>query len=93
MPGHGYLIFCLSHCCLRAVNGAHDQRHHRAFAGCRRPVFPVAVAKLQERLFRFQEHYERIAAPFEWKFTRADLDALLERFQSDETPDPLRRAA
>lgn len=51
------------------------------------------MAKLQERLFRFQEHYERIAAPFEWKFTRADLDALLERFQSDETPDPLRRAA
>lgn len=30
-----------------------------------------------ERLLRFQEHYESIATPFEWKFTRADLRRLI----------------
>ena len=32
-----------------------------------------------QRLFRFQEHYERIAKPFEWKFTRADLTKILNK--------------
>ena len=53
----------------------------------------ASLAEVEDRLLRFQEHYEQIAAPFEWKFTRADLDALLARFQSHEIPDPLRRAA
>ena len=53
----------------------------------------ASLAEVEDRLLRFQEHYEQIAAPFEWKFTRADLDALLARFQRHEIPDPLRRAA
>jgi hypothetical protein len=53
----------------------------------------ASLAEVEDRLLRFQAHYEQIAAPFEWKFTRADLDALLARFQSHEIPDPLRRAA
>lgn len=53
----------------------------------------ASLAELEDRLLRFQEHYEQIAAPFEWKFTRADLDALLVRFQSHELSDSLRRAA
>jgi len=53
----------------------------------------ASLAELEDRLLRFQEHYEQIAAPFEWKFTRADLNALLARVQSHEIQDPLRRAA
>ncbi len=34
---------------------------------------------LEERLLAFGRHYERIAEPFEWKFTRRDLDRLLDR--------------
>jgi hypothetical protein len=34
---------------------------------------------LSERLLSFQEHYERAAEPFAWKFTRRDLDRLLDR--------------
>jgi transposase len=37
------------------------------------------LKKLQARLLAFQSHYEQIAEPFEWRFTRADLDALLAR--------------
>ncbi len=32
--------------------------------------------KLRDRLLRFQEHYERAARPFQWKFTRRDLAGL-----------------
>ena len=53
----------------------------------------ASLAAVEDRLLRFQAHYEQIAAPFEWNFTRADLDALLERFQPHETPGSLRRAA
>ena len=53
----------------------------------------ASLAEVADRLLRFQEHYEQIAAPFEWKFTRADLNALLARVQSHEIHDPLRRAA
>jgi len=53
----------------------------------------ASLAEVEDRLLRFQDHYEQIAAPFEWTFTRADLDALLERLQAHPTPDSLRRAA
>jgi len=38
--------------------------------------FP-SLAALQERIFGFQQYYEEIAMPFEWKFTRKDLNRLL----------------
>lgn len=34
---------------------------------------------LGERLLAFQERYEQVAEPFAWKFTRRDLERLLER--------------
>ena len=40
-----------------------------------------SLKALRQRLIDFQKHYERIAKPFEWKFRRADLDALLNKFR------------
>jgi transposase len=37
------------------------------------------LKELEARLLAFQSHYEQIAEPFEWRFTRANLDALLAR--------------
>lgn len=37
------------------------------------------IAEVETRLLAFQQHYEQIATPFEWKFTKADLHALLRR--------------
>ena len=47
-----------------------------------------------ERLERFERYYESIAHPFEWKFTRSDLNALLARIRKryDES-QPQRLAA
>ncbi len=36
---------------------------------------------LQQHLLAFGRRYEQIAAPFEWKFTRADLDRLADRLE------------
>lgn len=38
--------------------------------------FPSLQA-LEERILNFQRYYESIANPFEWKFTRKDLDRLM----------------
>lgn len=43
---------------------------------------------LEERLLAFGRRYEQIAQPFEWKFTRQDLNRLLDNLDS-----PLRLAA
>lgn len=37
---------------------------------------------LQERILGFQKHYESIATPFEWKFTKKDLHNLLAKTRS-----------
>jgi hypothetical protein len=37
------------------------------------------LATLEENLLAFGRRYEQIAAPFEWKFTRADLDRLAQK--------------
>jgi hypothetical protein len=39
---------------------------------------------LTERLLRFGDHYRQIARPFEWTFTRADLDRLLARIAAHQ---------
>jgi len=41
-----------------------------------------SLKALRRRLIGFQKHYERIAKPFEWKFRRADLNVLLNKFQA-----------
>jgi hypothetical protein len=45
---------------------------------------------LEQSLLAFGRHYEQIAAPFEWKFTRHDLDRLLDRLN---TSAPVARRA
>jgi DDE superfamily endonuclease len=45
------------------------------------------LAAVQQRLLDFQTHYEQIASPFQWKFTKTDLNALLARTSSCETAD------
>jgi DDE superfamily endonuclease len=45
---------------------------------------------LERTLLAFGRHYERIAKPFEWKFTRKDLHKVLERL---DQPAPTELAA
>jgi hypothetical protein len=40
--------------------------------------------EVEARLLDFQQYYEQIATPFEWKFTKDDLNALLERIAAHE---------
>ena len=41
---------------------------------------------LADRLERFERHYEAIAKPFEWKFTRNDLNELIQRLNRRSQP-------
>jgi len=52
--------------------------------------FP-SLAAVKHRLLAFQTHYEAMAQPFEWKFTRHDLARLLSKFRPHS--DPLLRIA
>jgi hypothetical protein len=38
-----------------------------------------SLADVEDRLLRFQDRYQDVAKPFQWTFTRSDLDALLAR--------------
>jgi hypothetical protein len=44
------------------------------------------LQEVRDRLFRFQEYYETIATPFEWKFTRADLDEMMNKMKPAAIP-------
>ena len=39
----------------------------------------ACLADVEDRLHRFEQHYQKIAQPFEWRFTRRDLVKLLAR--------------
>jgi len=55
--------------------------------------FPCLEA-VAERLANFERHFESIAHPFEWKFTRNDLNALIARMRDRWARDqPLKLAA
>jgi hypothetical protein len=41
----------------------------------------ASTQELEDRILQFQDHYEHIARPFKWKFTRKDLHHLMERSQ------------
>jgi hypothetical protein len=43
------------------------------------------VTTLETRLIEFQSYYEKIAKPFQWKFTRHDLKRVLARISCDES--------
>ena len=38
--------------------------------------------QIAERILGFQDHYQQIATPFEWTFTRGDLNRLMARIPS-----------
>lgn len=44
------------------------------------------LAALADRLLRFQERYNRTATPFDWRFTTRDLDAMLQRVDTQSSP-------
>jgi len=43
-----------------------------------------SLAEVEDRIFSFQERYQEVAKPFEWKFTRADLDLLCVKLKCNE---------
>jgi hypothetical protein len=43
-----------------------------------------SLDEVQTRLLEFQDYYQQIATPFEWKFTKADLNDLLDRITAHE---------
>ena len=43
------------------------------------------LEELEQRLLDFQRYYEEIAHPFKWKFTRQDLDNLLQTARHTRT--------
>ena len=45
-----------------------------------------SLEMLSERLHRFERHYEVVAKPFEWKFTRDDLNKLVRRLKTSSQP-------
>jgi hypothetical protein len=44
------------------------------------------LAEVEARLLAFQRRYEQTAAPFDWHFTRSDLDRLLRRLEEHQQP-------
>jgi len=42
----------------------------------------LSLQALEERILNFQRYYERIADPFEWKFTRKDLDHMMAKIRT-----------
>ena len=43
-----------------------------------------SLAEAEAGLLAFQDHYQQIVTPFEWKFTKSDLDLLLKRLDAHE---------
>ena len=41
----------------------------------------ASTDELEDRILRFQRHYEQVARPFRWKFTRRDLRELMDRLE------------
>lgn len=54
--------------------------------------FP-SLAAVQQRLLAFERHYESIATPFEWRFTRRDLARLLHRLEPEPSAELYQNAA
>jgi hypothetical protein len=48
----------------------------------------ASLAAVEERLLAFESRFGEVARPFEWKFTRADLAALMAKLMNDQ-PEPL----
>ena len=46
-----------------------------------------SLAEVEDRIFSFQDRYQEVAKPFEWKFTHADLNRLYEKLTIEERTD------
>jgi hypothetical protein len=44
----------------------------------------VDLVEVEHRLLGFQRRYEQTAQPFDWRYTRSDLDRLLRRLDDKE---------
>ena len=44
----------------------------------------ASLRELEDRLLRFQGHYQQIANPFQWTFKRRDLATLMERIEAKQ---------
>ncbi len=44
----------------------------------------ASLTRLKDRLLRFENHYEQVAQPFQWKFTRRDLHQLIQRLRDSD---------
>jgi hypothetical protein len=53
----------------------------------------TSLSQIRDRLTAFQARYNAVAKPFSWRFTRTDLDALLDRIDAHETQRSLQLAA
>ena len=53
------------------------------------------LAEIEARLAAFEDRYNAVSKPFDWRFTRDDLDRLLARIAAhdDKAPLPLAPAA
>ena len=51
------------------------------------------LGQIRDRLAAFEARYNAIARPFNWKFTRTDLDDLLHRIDAHEKTQPHALAA
>jgi hypothetical protein len=45
-----------------------------------------SLTALQQRLLAFEEHYQEVAKPFQWRFTRHDLHTLMRRLNARARP-------
>ena len=62
----------------------HPQQHLAGGAGVfLQPDF-TDLAEVEARLLAFERRYQQTATPFDWRFTRSDLDRLLRRLDDHE---------
>ena len=72
-----------SHPC-KLAESDRDLLLHRAAQGPDPERLPRSTG-LEAQLFKFQDRYQQLAQPFEWRFTRADLARLLLRLNVSDT--------
>jgi transposase len=58
-----------------------------------RPADFADLAALADRLERFEDRYNQTARPFDWRFTRTDLTAMLDRLEVHRPHDEVPAAA
>jgi hypothetical protein len=46
-----------------------------------------SLGELEDRLLRFQDHYQQIAVPFQWTFTRRDLADLIMKLDAKQSSE------